>query len=74
MTISNNNNSNSSRDQQLQQIALDHLFVATLETRSSDSLDFHDVSVWAIKTALQAAFEAGRNSTATGSTPVNTQS
>lgn len=52
---------NSNRDQQLQQIALDHLFIATLETRSSDSLDFHDVSVWAIKTALQAAFEAGRN-------------
>jgi hypothetical protein len=79
MTISNNNSnisdiSNSSRDQQLQQIALDHLFVATLETRSSDSLDFHDLSVWSIKTALQAAFEAGRNSAATGSTPVNTQS
>ena len=52
---------NSTRDQQLQQIALDHLFIETLETRSSDSLDFHDVSVWAIKTALQAAFEAGRN-------------
>jgi hypothetical protein len=59
MTISNN--SNSARDQQLQQIALDHLFIETLETRNSDSLDFHDVSVWAIKTALQAAFEAGRN-------------
>ncbi len=58
------NNSNSTRDQQLQQIALDHLFIATLETRSSDSLDFHDVSVWAIKTALQAAFEAGRNAAA----------
>jgi hypothetical protein len=59
MTSSNN----STRDQQLQQIALDHMFIATLETRSSDSLDFHDVSVWAIKTALQAAFEAGRNAT-----------
>ena len=56
--------SNSTRDQQLQQIALDHLFIATLETRSSDSLDFHDVSVWAIKTALQAAFEAGRSAAA----------
>jgi hypothetical protein len=43
------------------------LFIATLETRSSDSLDFHDVSVWAIKTALQAAFEAGRNAAATAS-------
>lgn len=58
------NNSDSTRDQQLQQIALDHLFIATLETRNSDSLDFHDVSVWAIKTALQAAFEAGRNAAA----------
>jgi hypothetical protein len=64
VTISNNNNSNSARDQQLQKIALDHLFVATLETRSSDTLDFHDLSVWAIKTALQAAFEAGRNAAA----------
>jgi hypothetical protein len=59
--------SNSTRDQQLQKIALDHLFIATLETRNSDSLDFHDVSVWAIKTALQAAFEAGRNAAATAS-------
>jgi hypothetical protein len=47
-------------DQLLQQIALDHLFVATLETRNSDSLDFHDVSVWAIRAALQAAFDAGK--------------
>jgi hypothetical protein len=52
---------NSTRDQQLHQIARDHLFIETLETRSSDSLDFHDVSVWAIKTALQAAFKAGSN-------------
>jgi hypothetical protein len=47
-------------DQLLQQIALDHLFVETLETRNSDSLDFHDISVWAIRAALQAAFDAGK--------------
>lgn len=47
-------------DQQLQQIALDHLFIETLETRHSDRLDFHDVSVWAVKSALMAAYEAGR--------------
>jgi len=46
-------------DQLFQQIALDHLFVDTLETRNSDRLDFHEVSVWGIKTALQAAFDAG---------------
>ncbi len=47
-------------DQQLQQIALDHLFIETLETRHSDRLDFHEVSVWGVKSALMAAYEAGR--------------
>ena len=40
-------------------IALDHCFVETLEVRNSDSLDCHDVSVWGLKSALQAAYEAG---------------
>ena len=43
----------------LQQIALDHLFIETLQTRHRDSLDFHDMSVWGVKSALQAAFDAG---------------
>jgi len=46
-------------DQQMQQIALDHLFIETLETRNSDRLDFHEVSVWGVKSALMAAYEAG---------------
>jgi hypothetical protein len=49
-------------DQQLLQIARLHLQTTTLETRHSDQLDFHEVSVWGIKSALQAAFEAGRQS------------
>ena len=56
---------NQARDQLLQTIATDHLFIATLETRNSDRLDFHDVSVWAVKAALQAAFEAGQQSNLT---------
>lgn len=40
-------------------IALDHCFVETLETRNSDSLDFHSVSVWGLESALQAAYKAG---------------
>ena len=47
-------------DQLFQRIALDHLFVETLETRNSDRLDFHDVAVWAIRAALEDAYEAGR--------------
>ena len=47
-------------DQQLQQIALDHLFIETLETRHSDRMDFHEVSVWGVKSALMAAYDAGR--------------
>ncbi|OJF89671.1 hypothetical protein AX761_24130 [Rhizobium sp. 58] len=33
--------------------------IETLETRNSDVLDFHDVAVWAIRAALEAAYTAG---------------
>ncbi len=42
------------------EIARKQLRIETLETRKSDSLDFHDVSVWGLRTALLCAFEAGR--------------
>ncbi|MDP2430750.1 MAG: hypothetical protein Q8O33_01825 [Pseudomonadota bacterium] len=40
-------------------IAQKHLRIDTLETRKSDSLDFHDVAVWSLRDALEAAFKAG---------------
>lgn len=40
-------------------IAQKHLDIETLETRSSDGLDFYDTAVWRIKDALEAAFMAG---------------
>ena len=40
-------------------IAQKHLGIETLETRRSDSLDFHDTAVWCLKDALEAAFKAG---------------
>jgi hypothetical protein len=40
-------------------IAQTHLHIETLETRHRDSLDFHDVGVWCVRDALQAAFDAG---------------
>jgi len=46
----------------LNQIAAEHLYIDTLATRNSDSLDFHEVSVWGLKEALQAAFTAGQQS------------
>ena len=46
-------------DALLARIAQEHLFIDTLETRKSDSLDFHDVSVWAVQSALVAAYQAG---------------
>jgi hypothetical protein len=42
------------------EIARRRFFLETLETRNSDSLDFHDVAIWAIRDALTEAFEAGR--------------
>jgi hypothetical protein len=49
--------------QALTVIALEAMRVQTLETRRSDSLDFPEVSVWAIREALARAFLAGRNRT-----------
>lgn len=46
-------------DQIFALIAEKHLFIETLETRHSDRLDFHDVSVWGVRSALEAAFKAG---------------
>jgi hypothetical protein len=36
------------------------LGIKTLETRRSDSLDFHEVSVWGIKRALEVAYHMGK--------------
>ena len=46
----------------LNQIAAEHLYIDTLAARNSDRLDFHEVSVWGLKEALQAAFTAGQQS------------
>jgi hypothetical protein len=47
------------KQQVIEQIALEHLLIETLETQHRDRLDFHDVSVWAVKSALEAAYAAG---------------
>ena len=52
----------------LEQIALKHFFIETLETQHSDRLDFNDVSVWAVRSALEAAYAAGIEATKNTST------
>jgi hypothetical protein len=44
---------------QLEQIARDVLQFETLDTRLSDSLDFHEVSVWRVRRALEEAYVLG---------------
>ena len=46
-------------EQLLTQIAQSKLGIETLEIRKSDGLDFHDVAVWCLRDALEAAFNAG---------------
>ncbi len=43
----------------LAKIAKTEMGIETLETRNSDSLDFHDLSAASVKAALEAAFIAG---------------
>lgn len=44
----------------LTKIAKNRIGAETLETRNSDSLDFYDISIWALKEMLEQAYEAGR--------------
>ena len=46
----------------IEKIAREILDLETLETRKMDSLDFHDIAVWEIRKALEAAYNAGRDS------------
>ena len=48
------------RDETLTEIATKILDLETLDTRNNDRLDFHELSVWQIKKALEAAFAAGQ--------------
>jgi len=47
----------------LLEIAAKYFRLETLETRNSDGLDFHDIAIWSIRAALEAAFAAGQAST-----------
>lgn len=49
------------REEAVEKIAQDYLGF-TLKTQNSDSLDFHDMSVWRIRQAMELAYEAGRES------------
>lgn len=48
------------RDALLLEIAQRQFHLETLETRNRDGLDFHDVAVWALRAALEEAFDAGQ--------------
>jgi hypothetical protein len=45
--------------QQLDKIAAKYLGIETLQTRNSDRLDFHNISVASLQDALQQAYKAG---------------
>lgn len=59
-TIERGMKMNKKLEKQLEEIAKEQLFIDTLETRMSDRLDFHDVSVWGVKEALKLAYELGK--------------
>ncbi|MBV1864914.1 MAG: hypothetical protein KUG74_10815 [Rhodobacteraceae bacterium] len=60
------NNSNSPLNILLNKLAIEYLEIETMEIRNSDRLDFYDVSVWSVKSALEAAYYAGKASSTSG--------
>ena len=55
----NTNRATKKRDEAIEAIARNILEIETLAERKSDSLDFHEVSVWGLRDALLAAYELG---------------
>ena len=51
---------NPRKNQTIAEIAATILGVETLATQNRDALDFHDLAVWNIQRALEAAYEVGR--------------
>ena len=62
-------NTNEQRDRELGGIAKRALDIPTLKTRSCDSLDFHEVSVWGLLEALRLAYAAGYEQAVTDREP-----
>ncbi|MGI2027779.1 DUF6900 domain-containing protein [Endozoicomonas acroporae] len=51
------------QQQAIDDIACQILKLETLDTRNSGEFDFHELAVWQIKEALQAAYKAGNEQT-----------
>jgi len=49
-------------EESLLKIVREHSSIQTLETRKSDSLDFHMISVWGLKAMLIDAYNLGQSS------------
>ncbi len=60
-------NTKDEHDRTLEEIAHTQLGIRTLDTRNADRLDFHEVAVWRLKTALATAYSVGQKQ-ATAST------
>ena len=48
------------KQQTITHITREVLDLPTLDPRCRDALDFHELSVWQIRQALEQAYEAGR--------------
>lgn len=49
-------------ENEIEKIAQKVLNIKTLKTQNSDELDFHDISVWELKKALEEAYKMGEKS------------
>ena len=62
-------NATTERDRMLTTIATRSLNIPTLRARNSDSLDFHEVSVWSLLEALRLAYSSGYEQAVTDREP-----
>ena len=58
--MTNNKHADPTQQEAICRIAKEFLSLETIETRHSDCLDFSDQSVWQLRAALEAAYNAGK--------------
>jgi hypothetical protein len=63
----------SDKKTEIERIAREVLRVQTLESQGRDYLDFHDLAVWNIQKALEAAYDAGQQAPRTRRRKTTTQ-
>ena len=48
------------KKEQIEKIIMSNFNIEVIETRNCDSLDFHDIAIWQLVSAIREAYDMGK--------------